>query len=67
MPLGVEVGLGPGHMVLGGDPAPPHMNEHSSPPPTFRSMSISAHVYCGRPSQQATAELLSDRVEVGER
>jgi len=23
MPLGMEVGLGPGHIVLGGDPAPP--------------------------------------------
>jgi len=23
MPLGVEVGLGPGHIVLDGDPAPP--------------------------------------------
>ena len=23
MPLGVEVGLGPGHFVLDGDPAPP--------------------------------------------
>jgi len=23
MPLGTEVGLGPGHIVLGGDPAPP--------------------------------------------
>jgi len=23
MPLGIEVGLGPGHIVLGGDPAPP--------------------------------------------
>jgi len=23
MPLGIEVGLGPGHIVLDGDPAPP--------------------------------------------
>jgi len=25
MPLGTEVGLGPGHSVLDGDPAPPKM------------------------------------------
>jgi len=47
MPLGKEVGLGPGHIVLDGDPAPP-----TTAPPHF-----SAHVYCGqmvggRPSQQ---------------
>jgi len=34
MPLGTEVGLGPGDIVLDGDPAPP---------PQF-----SAHVYCGQ-------------------
>jgi len=33
MPLGMEVGLGPGHTALDGDPAPPH---------------FSAHVYCGQ-------------------
>ena len=32
MPLGKEVGLGPGHIVLDGDPAP----------------SLSAHAYCGQ-------------------
>jgi len=37
MPLGMKVGLGPGHIVLLGDPAPP--KGHS---PQF-----SAHVYCG--------------------
>jgi len=37
MPLGKEVGLGPGHIVLDGDPAP-----HSSPSP------FSAHAYCGQ-------------------
>jgi len=31
MPLGMEVGLGPGHIVLGGDPALPK-RRHSSPP-----------------------------------
>jgi len=37
MPFGKEVGLGPGHIVLDGDPAP-----HSSP------SLLSAHVYCGQ-------------------
>ena len=38
MPLGMEVDLGPGHFVLGVDPAPP--KEHS---PQFL-----AHACCGR-------------------
>jgi len=44
MPLGTEVGLGSGDIVLDGDPAPPKKG-HS---PKF-----SAHAYCGhgRPSQ----------------
>jgi len=37
MPLGKEIGLGSGHIVLDGDPAP-----HSSPSP------LSAHAYCGQ-------------------
>jgi len=37
MPLGTEVGLGPGHVVLDGDPIPP--KGHS---PNFRPMSIVA-------------------------
>jgi len=41
MPLGMEVSLGPGHTVLGGDPAPPRKGAQQ-PPPT------SAHVYCGQ-------------------
>jgi len=41
MPLGMEVGLGPGHIVLDGDPAtPPRKRGHS---PQF-----SAHVCCGQ-------------------
>jgi len=45
MPLGTEVDLGPGHIVLDGDPVPPRKG-HSSP-------FFSALVYCGhdRPSQ----------------
>jgi len=39
MPLGIEVGLGPGHVVLDGDPAP-------SPPKSGISPQFSAHVYC---------------------
>jgi len=31
MPLGVKVGLGPGHIVLDGEPAPPHGKGHSRP------------------------------------
>jgi len=32
MKLGMQVGLGPGHIVLGGDPAPPPRKGHSLPP-----------------------------------
>jgi len=41
MPLGVEVGLGQGHIVLDADPAPPQKKGHS--PPQF-----SVHVCCGQ-------------------
>ena len=37
MPLGVEVGLGPGVIVLGGDPAPPVFGED----PNFMGVNIS--------------------------
>jgi len=39
MPLGTDVGLGPGDIVLDGDPAPPGKGTQQ-PPPT------SARVYC---------------------
>jgi len=39
MKLGVQVGLGPGHIVLDGDPAPPKKGY---------SPHFSAHVYCGQ-------------------
>jgi len=42
MPLGTEVDLGPGHIVLDGDPAPPRIGAQQ-PLPHF-----SAHVYCGQ-------------------
>ena len=40
MKLGMQVGLGPGHIVLGGNPAPPPIKGHS--PPNFRPMFIAA-------------------------
>ena len=39
MKLGTQVGLGPGHIVLNGDPAPPPPKGH----PQF-----SAHICCGQ-------------------
>jgi len=42
MPLGVVVGLGPGHIVLDGDPALA-WKMAQQPLPHF-----SAHVYCGQ-------------------
>ena len=39
MPLGTEVGLGPGDIVLDGDPASPPRKGHSS-------SHFSAYVYC---------------------
>jgi len=42
MKLGMQIGLGPGHIVLGGDPAPPPPKGHS-PLPRF-----SAHIRCGQ-------------------
>ena len=33
MPIGMEVGLGPGDFVVDGDPAPPQ--KKSQPPPNF--------------------------------
>jgi len=42
MPLGIEVGHGPGNFVLVGDPAPP---EKRAQPPHTQFM---AYVYCGQ-------------------
>ena len=41
-PVGMEVDLGPGHIVLDGDPAPPLRKGHSTP--SFRPMSVVATV-----------------------
>jgi len=51
MPLGTEVGLGPGHIVLDGNPAPP---KKGGTPRNRRPMSIVAK----RSPISATAELL---------
>jgi len=40
MKHGVEIGLGPGHIVLDGDPAPP--------PQRGIALHFSAHVWCGQ-------------------
>jgi len=57
-PLGTEVGLGPGDIVLDGDPAPPPRTERGQQhPPSFRPMSIVAK----RSPISATAELLLAR------
>jgi len=53
MPLGKEVGLGPGHTVLDGDPV--ETQAPQQPLATFRPMSIVAK----RSPISATAELLS--------
>jgi len=39
MPLGAKVGLGPGHVVLHGDPAPP---KKGAQPPNFQQISMVA-------------------------
>jgi len=52
MPLGTEVDLGPGDIVLDGDPAAP--TERGSAAPIFRPMSIVPK----RSPISATAELL---------
>jgi len=53
MKLGMQVGLGPGHTVLGGDRAPPPLKGH----PQF-----SAHICCG---QMAAWIKMSLGMEVG--
>ena len=54
MPLGREVGLGQGYIVLHGDPAPPSPVKGAQQPPSFPSMSVVAK----RSPISATAELL---------
>jgi len=54
-PLGTEVDLGLGHIVLDGDPAPPPA-KGAQQPPSLRPMSIVATV--AHLMHAATAELL---------
>ena len=42
MPLGMEVGLGPGDFVFNGDPATPRKQGHTHP------TQFLAHAYCGQ-------------------
>ena len=49
MPLGTEVGLGPGHIVLHGDPAPT--------PPKGRSPQFSDHICCDQMAAWIKMEL----------
>ena len=60
-PLGTEVGLGPGDIMLDGDPAPPRKGAQQ--PPTFRPMSIAAK----RSPISATAELLLPFIAINRR
>jgi len=46
MPLGTEMGIGLGHVLLDGDPAPLPTKWGQSPPPQF-----SVHVYCGQTAE----------------
>jgi len=41
MKLGMQVGFGPGHIVLDGDPAPPPQKGHN-PLTNFRPISVAA-------------------------
>jgi len=45
MKLGMQVGLGPGHIVLDGDPATPPLKGHS---PQFSAYVCCGYVYCGQ-------------------
>ena len=54
MPLGTEVGLGPGHIVLHWDPAPPE-RDTAAPPTLFNPCLLWPK---GRPCISATAELM---------
>jgi len=64
MPLGTEVGVGPGDIVLDGDPVP--LKGTQPPPPNFRPMSVVAkrspisaiaeHLSFNRPTCMHTAQ-----------
>ena len=58
MPLGTEVGLGPGDFVFDGEPAPPHKKRHS-PHTQFLTMSIVAKLLAGSRCQLLWSETLA--------
>ena len=57
MPLGMEVGLGPGDFVFDGDPATPEKTAH-------HPHSFLVHVYCGQTAGWINVPL-STEVNVG--
>jgi len=46
MKLGMQISLGPGHIVLDGDAAAP--TERGTAAPQFRNLRAQANVYCGQ-------------------
>jgi len=68
MPLGTEVGLGPGDILLDGAQLPPCTKGHSSPSPTFQPVYIVAKrfpchrllSYCRSNSTQSSLEKKAD-------
>ena len=55
--LGTEVGLGPGHTMLDGDPAPP--TERGTATPTFE---IYGHRFCLRPYNTRSMSIVAKRL-----
>jgi len=53
MPLGMELGLDPGHIVLDEDPAP--RKRGHSPPPDYRPMSVLKEETGGREGEERQA------------
>jgi len=51
LPLGTEVGLGPGHIALDGDPAAPSQKRSRQPPSSLFRLCLSWPN--GRPSQSS--------------
>ena len=45
VPLGVEVGLGPDHILLGGDPAPPSLPQKQDTPNFWRMSVVDKRLY----------------------
>jgi len=59
MKLGTQVGLGPGHIVLDGDPAP--LPKNGAEPPKFL-----APVYCGQTAGWINMAWHGDRLSTGD-